>query len=260
MYRWNLPSLQGTYYSEKKGSAAFYCAGNGLNSGYPGLPTVALNGPDMSESSCGRCIVLQGSGMHPQTAPLDLAVCSTVGAIHYMYFPAEQSNTPLKPAQIVSQMYFAEAWQKCCAIPVQRVLCVPDQASICLLSMSVCIIWCLFIPTMTVYTNNDQRHACCCAGISSSQASAQGLGTTPFPASPTYATINNKCPECKHCDIDYYVSYPQTMNGRYTISWSYIDCAEALSLYNAQSGGSRKLLRSSTRPLDGPLSQDLVQS
>lgn len=119
----------------------------------------------------------------------------------------------------------------------------------CLHPLAVCVSWLAQLKSFNDY-----------AGISSSDAAAQGLGTTPFPASATYATINNKCPECKHCDIDYYVSYPQTMNGRYTISWSYIDCAEALSLYNAQTGGSRKLLRSSTRPLDGPLSQDLVRS
>lgn len=98
-----------------------------------------------------------------------------------------------------------------------------------------------------------------CAGISAHDAAAEGMGTTPFPGSPTYATINNRCGECKHCDIDYYVSYPQTMNGRYRISWSYIDCATALSEYNKQTGGSRKLLKSSTRPLDGPLSQDLLR-
>lgn len=64
LYVWSLLPLQGTYYSEEKGSGAFHCSGNGLSSGYPGLPTVALNGPDMTDSSCGKCIVLQGSGMN----------------------------------------------------------------------------------------------------------------------------------------------------------------------------------------------------
>ncbi|KAL3159140.1 hypothetical protein ABBQ32_011134 [Trebouxia sp. C0010 RCD-2024] len=149
----------GTYYSEVKGSGGFHCIAHGKSGGYPGLPTVALNGPDLDGSdldSCGKCIVLRGSG------------------------------------------------------------------------------------------------------ISAHDAAAQGMGTTPFPGSATYATINNRCGECKHCDIDYYVSYPQTMNGRYRISWSYIDCETALSEYNKQTGGSRKLLKSS-RPLDGPLSQDLLR-
>ena len=92
----------------------------------------------------------------------------------------------------------------------------------------------------------------CYAGITEAEAAASGEGTTPFPAVPTYATINNKCPECSHCDIDYYVGYTQTKNGRYTITWDYIDCGTALSLYNAQVGGSRKLLRSSSLILDGP--------
>ena len=94
----------------------------------------------------------------------------------------------------------------------------------------------------------------CIAGITASQASAEGEGTTPFPGVPTYATINNKCPECSHCDIDYYVGYTQTKNGRYTITWDYIDCATALNLYNTQTGGSRKLLRSKSLTLDGPIS------
>ena len=92
----------------------------------------------------------------------------------------------------------------------------------------------------------------CDAGITADQAAASGQGTTPFPAAPTYATINNKCPECSHCDIDYYVGYTQTKNGRYTITWDYIDCATALSLYNAQGGSGRKLLRE--QGLTGPLS------
>ncbi|DBA89728.1 TPA: hypothetical protein ACH3X2_004611 [Trebouxia sp. C0005] len=141
---------QGTYYSQPQSPSTFYCAGNGLNGGYPGLPTVALNGVDMTDASCGQCIVMQGTG------------------------------------------------------------------------------------------------------ITEGQAAASGEGTTPFPAVPTYATINNKCPECSHCDIDYYTGYTQTKNGRYTITWDYIDCGTALSLYNAQVGGSRKLLRSSSLILDGP--------
>ena len=62
---WNegAADLQGTYYSEEKGPGGFHCIGNGLSSGYPGLPTVALNGPDMDASRCGNCIVLQGSGV-----------------------------------------------------------------------------------------------------------------------------------------------------------------------------------------------------
>ncbi|KAL0024131.1 hypothetical protein WJX77_000624 [Trebouxia sp. C0004] len=141
---------QGTYYSQPQSPSTFYCAGNGLNGGYPGLPTVALNGADMTEASCGQCVVMQGTG------------------------------------------------------------------------------------------------------ITAGQAAASGQGTTPFPAVPTYATVNNKCPECSHCDIDYYTGYTQTKNGRYTITWDYIDCATALSRYNAQGGGSRKLLRSSSLVLDGP--------
>lgn len=141
---------QGTYYSQPQSPSTFYCAGNGLNGGYPGLPTVALNGVDMTDASCGQCVVMQGTG------------------------------------------------------------------------------------------------------VTEGQAAASGQGTTPFPAVPTYATINNKCPECSHCDIDYYTGYTQTKNGRYTITWDYIDCATALSQYNAQVGGSRKLLRSSSLILDGP--------
>ncbi len=106
--------------------------------------------------------------------------------------------------------------------------------------------------TYQVSRRYADQHILCYAGITEAQAAASGEGTTPFPAVPTYATINNKCPECSHCDIDYYVGYTQTKNGRYTITWDYIDCGTALSLYNAQVGGSRKLLRSSSLILDGP--------
>lgn len=104
----------------------------------------------------------------------------------------------------------------------------------------------------TMYMPLTDTHATCDAGITAATAAAEGEGTTPFPAVPTYATINNKCPECSHCDIDYYVGYTQTKNGRYTITWDYIDCATALSAYNAQTGGSRKLLRSTSLTLNGP--------
>lgn len=93
----------------------------------------------------------------------------------------------------------------------------------------------------------------CLAGISETDAAAEGEGTDPFPAVPSYATINNKCPECSHCDIDYYVGTTETKNGRYTITWDYIDCATAVTLYNAQSGGSRKLLTPKSLRLSGPL-------
>ncbi len=106
--------------------------------------------------------------------------------------------------------------------------------------------------TYQVHRRYADWHMLCNAGITEGQAAASGQGTTPFPAVPTYATINNKCPECSHCDIDYYIGYTQTKNGRYTITWDYIDCATALSRYNAQVGGSRKLLRSSSLVLDGP--------
>lgn len=89
-------------------------------------------------------------------------------------------------------------------------------------------------------------------GITAAQSSAAGQGTTPFPAVPNYATIDNKCPECKHCDIDYYVGYSQTKNGRYTITWEFIDCDQAVQLYNAQMGASgRKLLRNNSPALRG---------
>lgn len=57
-----LSRLQGTYYSETSSPSTFFCAGNGLDSGYPGLPTVALNGVDMTDASCGQCVVIQGTG------------------------------------------------------------------------------------------------------------------------------------------------------------------------------------------------------
>lgn len=141
---------QGTYYSQPQSPSTFYCLGRGLSGPYPGLPTVALNGVDMSDGDCGKCVVLQGTG------------------------------------------------------------------------------------------------------ISAGEASAAGMGTTPFPAVPNYATIDNKCPECSHCDIDYYTGYTQTKNGRYTITWEWIDCATAVQLYNAQGGASgRKLLRNNTPALRG---------
>ena len=141
--------LQGTYYSQPQSPSTFYCLGRGLTGPHPGLPTVALNGPDMTDNDCGRCIVLQGTG------------------------------------------------------------------------------------------------------ITAAVSSAAGEGTTPFPAAPSYATIDNQCPECKHCDIDYYTGFTQTSNGRYTISWSYIDCAQAVQLYNAQGNSGRKLLQKSSA-LRGP--------
>ena len=137
-----MSTLQGTYYSSPDPST-FYCPGRGLAGPYGGLPTIALNGVDMTDDDCGKCIVFSGNGE------------------------------------------------------------------------------------------------------SADQAAAAGEGTTPFPAGPNYATIDNQCPECSHCDIDYYTGSTQTKNGRYTVSWDYIDCAQALQQYNAQQSGgsSRKLLR-----------------
>ena len=37
----------------------------------------------------------------------------------------------------------------CCAISVQRAFCIFNLTSICLLAVSVCVIWCLSIPTRT---------------------------------------------------------------------------------------------------------------
>ena len=145
--------LQGTYYSEKKGSGAFYCAGNGLNSGYHGLPTVALNGPDMSESSCGKCIVLRGSGMHPLPAPVDhiqqganCAACCTVRQCIASIFLC---RTAMSMVYLQHFIFLVLKLGFCCAISVQRAFCIFNLTSICLLAVSVCVIWCLSIPTRT---------------------------------------------------------------------------------------------------------------
>ena len=63
-----------------------------MNGGYPGLPTVALNGVDMTDASCGQCIVMQGTGtpsvlqrlradtLHQIAQPICLLGCAAAGA------------------------------------------------------------------------------------------------------------------------------------------------------------------------------------
>ena len=124
--------LQGTYYSQPQSPSTFYCAGNGLNAGYPGLPTVALNGPDMTPASCGQCIVLQGTGtfllcinllcMHLPSTCLQLPSWAVV--------VCHLCKCSVTAAHSKSMMQMLFAYVACCLHGLSGLSCTPE---LCLL-------------------------------------------------------------------------------------------------------------------------------
>jgi len=94
--------------------------------------------------------------------------------------------------------------------------------------------------SITVAMNHDQfEQGGACGRCIRVMGTGQGSGMTPI-IGPIYATVDNECPECRPGDIDMGLGG----DGRWRISWYYVDCSEARN----EGGGGERRLRGGSHP------------